>query len=201
MRKLLIFTLMVSSLFSCGPRPVEKWSDSKVEKWFEGNPLAASLKSKLWEGTDKRALARQWQLNPDTWQAVVDFLSNPDLDTLAHCRHDLTPDGSLYANVNEYETKPEGQFEVHRKYIDIHYVVLGTEVTYVAPMERAGKLVSEYSPETECAMYASAEAADKVVLDPGRFCILFPGQLHMPGITLDRTSRIVKVVVKIPYTE
>lgn len=192
---------MAFSLFSCGPRPVEKWNDAKVEKWYDDNPLVTSLKAKPWEGTDKRELARQWQKDPELWKAVVDFLSNPDLDTLAHCRHDITSDGGLYANVDEYETKSEGQFEVHRKYIDIHYVVLGSEVTYVAPMERAGKPVSEYSQDTECAMYASAEAADKVVLDPERFCIFFPGQLHMPGITLDKTSRIVKVVVKVPYAE
>ncbi len=201
MRKFLILTLVACTLFSCGERPVEKWCDAKVEKWYGENPLVTSLKSALWEGTDKRELARQWQKNPEIWQAVFDFLNSPDLDTLAHCRHDLTPDGSLYANVSEYETKPDGQFEVHRKYIDIHYVVLGSEITWVAPLERAGRMVSDYDPKTECAMYADAEGAGKIELGPQKYCILFPGQLHKPGITLDKTSRVVKVVVKVPYSE
>ena len=201
MRKLLTLTLMAISLFSCGPRPVEKWSDSKVEKWYRKNPLVTSLRAKLWEGTDKRELARQWQADPEMWQTVFDFLNSPDLDTLAHCRHDLNPDGTLFANVNEYETKSEGQYEVHRKYIDIHYVVLGSEITWAAPLEKAGKLVSEYDSGKECAMYASADDAERIELSPERFCILFPGQMHMPGITLDKMSRIVKVVVKVPYKE
>ena len=42
---------------------------------------------------------------------------------------------------------------------------------------------------------------ERIELNPERFCILFPGQMHMPGITLDKMSRIVKVVVKVPYKE
>lgn len=201
MRKFFTLILMAIALYSCGERPVEKWSDTKVEKWYDENPMVTSLKSKLWEGTNKRELARQWQRNPEIWQAVFDFLNNPDLDTLAHCRHDLTPDGTLYANISEYETKSEGQYEVHRKYIDIHYVVLGSEITWEAPLERAGKLVSDYDPKTECAMYADAERAERIELNPQKYCILFPGQMHKPGMTLDKTNRIVKVVVKVPYSE
>ena len=65
----------------------------------------------------------------------------------------------------------------------------------------AGKLVSDYDPKTECAMYADAERPERIELDPQRYCILFPGQMHKPGMTLDKTNRIVKVVVKVPYSE
>ena len=60
---------------------------------------------------------------------------------------------------------------------------------------------TDYDPKTECAMYADAERPERIELDPQRYCILFPGQMHMPGMTLDKTSRIVKVVVKVPYSE
>ena len=63
-------------------------------------------------------------------QDAVALIRSGKLDTLAPGRHEL-PDGA-YVNVFGYQTKESGIYEAHRKYIDIHYVLEGSEIIMVA---------------------------------------------------------------------
>ena len=64
------------------------------------------------------------------------FLRRPDLDALACGRIDLAGDDALYALIQTYETQPpaEGKPEAHRRYLDIQYVVSGSECVAYAPL-------------------------------------------------------------------
>ena len=65
----------------------------------------------------------------ETWERIqkaIDCIRSGKLDELAPGRHELF-DGA-YINVFEYQTKTEGLYEAHRKYIDIHYLIRGCEI-------------------------------------------------------------------------
>lgn len=115
-----------------------------------------------------------------------------------------TPDGKyeldgsrLVAMPQSYVTKPasEKKYEAHERFIDLQFIVAGTEAIYHAPLERL-TLTDAYRPEKDCAFY-SGEDAQALVMRAGDFSILFPHDGHKPGCTWQSEGTIRKIVVKI----
>ena len=106
---------------------------------------------------------------------------------------------NLFYNVDEYETKSidEGRLEIHRKYMDIQYIVSGAECIGVAPL--AG-LVEEtpYDGEKDLAFYRYETAMSRLHLAQGMFAIFWPNEPHMPGRRIGSTpEKVKKIVVKV----
>jgi YhcH/YjgK/YiaL family protein len=81
--------------------------------------------------------ARRYQLlNPGIGPAI-EFLHRPDLSSLIPGRYDLVGD-EVYVLVSHYASGPmsEHPWEAHRRYIDLHYIVGGTERIGYAPVGR-----------------------------------------------------------------
>ena len=56
----------------------------------------------------------------------LEFIINNDLNSFKNGKYEI--DGEkITANIQEYDTKNEGLFEAHRKYIDIQYMIKGSE--------------------------------------------------------------------------
>jgi YhcH/YjgK/YiaL family protein len=104
----------------------------------------------------------------------------------------------LFYVVNEYETKPieEGRLEIHRKYLDIQYIVSGEECIGAAPLER---LLEEtpYDGHNDLALYHYDPTMSKLHLKQGMFAIFWPNEPHMPGRSIDKIEKVKKIVVKI----
>ena len=107
-------------------------------------------------------------------------------------------DGSnLFFMVNHYITKPSEEvlFEAHRDYADIQYVYEGEELIGVAPLLQ-GKEILPYDPEKDIAFYDVKEAEHyKAAAD--RLFILFPDDLHQPGVMTRMPEPVKKVVIKV----
>ena len=105
---------------------------------------------------------------------------------------------NLFYIVDEYETKPaeEGRLEIHRKYMDIQYIVSGSECIGTAPLEG---LIEEtpYDGEKDLAFYNYEPTMSKLVLKQGMFAIFWPNEPHMPGRSITTPQKAKKVVVKI----
>ena len=150
--------------------------------------------------TNLSQLEEQVTAHPALWQAVYDFLTGNDLAALPLGRHEITPEGA-YANVQEYQTKPEGLFEAHRDFIDIQIVVSGEEVIGVADLADARDCMQEYDKDRDCVLFSSASEVRNLAADSTAWFIFFPSDLHRPGIAKDGIpSPVKKVVVKIPVT-
>ena len=86
-------------------------------------------------------------------------------------------------------------FEYHRRYLDIFTVVRGSErVDITAPesltlQEQRGDYWG-----------GSGEAAQGVILSPGTFLVLFPGDAHRPGMAAEQPTEVSRIVFKILYT-
>ena len=130
-------------------------------------------------------------------EGAFNFLETSSVETKAPGRYEL--DGvRLYATVVEDKTIAieTAQFEEHRRYIDVHYLVRGKEMIGSANPAHL-KVKKPYSTEVEAALYQRPARYKQLKLKPGEFTVFFPGQAHMPGCFLDKSEVIRKVVVKV----
>ena len=126
------------------------------------------------------------------------------LDWLKHFSPD-SPDGrvdldgdELFALVQSYDSVPpaDKQYESHRTYADIQYVVSGDEEIYYAPTA-ALRAVTIYDPQKDFILYADPVVSTPLHLGPGSFAIFFPPDGHKPGCISGATGRVKKVVLKV----
>ena len=122
------------------------------------------------------------------------FLRRPDIATMAEGRHML--DGErAYAIVQENDTKPlsEGFLEVHRRYIDIQYVVEHTELIGWLPTSRCERIATPYAVDKDIGFFYERPQT-WLEVPAGYFAIFFPADAHAPLAT---TGPVVKAVAKV----
>ena len=126
---------------------------------------------------------------------AFEFLRTEDLASLTEGKHQIDGD-DLFALVQRYEVKPadDGLFEVHKKYIDIQYVVSGSELIGYAP-KGSQEVIHAYDESADDYALYKGEASF-IKLEAGMFAICFPDDLHMPGIGEDM-SKVQKIVMKV----
>ena len=124
----------------------------------------------------------------------LEFLKKTDLASLPPGRHEIDAD-RVYASISEYSTRPltEGRWEAHRRYIDLQYLVRGTERVGHAPID--GMHAGPYDKEKDLTLLEGS--GEFVTLRPGDLMILWPHEAHMPGIAVDGPVPVRKIVVKI----
>jgi YhcH/YjgK/YiaL family protein len=127
--------------------------------------------------------------------AALRFLQETDIRSLDTGRHDIDGD-NIYALVNDYDTKDRGEakLEAHRKYIDVQYVAAGEELLgYRTHINEVPS--KEYDKEKDFVLFD--EEPVFVKLSNEVFAILFPDDLHMPGIMAGMPAKVRKVVIKV----
>lgn len=104
----------------------------------------------------------------------------------------------LYFMLQSYDSKPQlVSLEAHKAYADIQVVLTGKETMGYAPLEEVGEEVKA-APEKDCWHYAPpAQGAQRLVMEPGKFMILFPGDAHAPGLAYKTSAPIRKCVFKL----
>lgn len=167
------------------------------------NPFLEEIGTRLDKSVDKAELQRQFLANKAEWDAAYKFLQRTDLADLPLGRIDLTGNGT-YANVQEYtpDATKQGKYEYHRKYIDIQYIVSGSEIIYVCPLSDCREKVDDFDPAKDCGFYWHSVAAKSVPVSAGHYVILFPNDAHMPCRPADGVNvPVKKVVVKVPAAD
>ena len=116
-----------------------------------------------------------------------------------------TPDGryeiggpSLVAIVQRYATAPahEKKWETHCLHGDIQYVVSGREQIGYASRESLA-VKTPYSPEKDAEFYeAPAGPHAHLLLEAGSFAIFLPQDGHQPGVMIEGSENLCKVVIK-----
>ena len=105
----------------------------------------------------------------------------------------------LYVTRFDYETQPpeETFFEAHKRYLDIHIMRKGEEGVELA--HPAGLELFEHKDD----FYAyRGQAEQRLILRPGDFLVVFPGDAHRIKMMLGaKPERVSKVVFKILWKE
>ena len=104
----------------------------------------------------------------------------------------------IFAMVMSYETRGVGEleFETHRKYIDVQLLPAGRELLDVSLSEEM-ECSEEYSAEKDAALWRGGEDYSSLHLEPGRFAVLYPWDVHRPGRSVAGPEKVRKMVVKV----
>jgi YhcH/YjgK/YiaL family protein len=136
----------------------------------------------------------QYEWPSPSFVKAFEFLAamGPDL---ADGKHVI--DGEdVFCLMQTYDTLPlEGhEFEAHRAYADIQYLMAGQESIYWAPTSHL-TVTKPYTPDIE--FYSLAPDPTELVLAPGQFCVLFPQDAHAPCILHAEPCTVRKAVIKV----
>jgi len=89
----------------------------------------------------------------------------------------------------------EGQLlEAHREFLDIQYILKGSEVMGWAPVDTL-TLDGQFNTVKDKGMYAGE--CDFLNIREGYCYVVYPEDAHMPGSHLDVPTEYVKLVVKL----
>lgn len=95
------------------------------------------------------------------------------------------------------DKNPDGtdkSFEAHKKYIDIHYCISGSEGIGYADVSTL-KPTTEYDEEND--YFLLSGDFQKLILREGDFCIVFPEDAHIPMMRGCTEGKLLKAVAKI----
>ncbi len=125
------------------------------------------------------------------------FLKQNRFEEMKDGRYEI--DGkNIYASISRYRTKPveNGKWESHRKYIDVQFIAEGKE--RIGYSHLSGMVVQEEYNEEKDVQFLNG-AGDFITAEKNTFLILFPQDVHMPGISAENNQQdeVIKVVVKV----
>lgn len=133
----------------------------------------------------------------DRFAKALAWLESTDLASLEPGRHDICGD-EVFANVQELTTVNPGDknYEAHRKYADIHYVISGVEKIGVAPVDEC-EAVCDFNEADDFGLFANPAREAWVTLHEGELCVTPPADAHKPGCCTDEPAALKKICVKV----
>lgn len=126
---------------------------------------------------------------------AFEFIKQTDFERLPFGKHEIVGE-ELFVIFKEYHTKPvEGNYlESHQAYIDVQYIVEGTEEMGVA-INRGQVPHQAYNSDQDYALFETPY--DIVTVKKGMFAIFFPDDMHLPDITTSESAKVKKAVFKV----
>ena len=124
----------------------------------------------------------------------LEFLSNTDWELINDGKHIISDE--IYVNIQTYVTKDDADFEAHREYIDIQYILSGEELIGVTDYKKCETTIP-YDKEKDIEFLSGEGFYEN--LSKGEFMILYPNDSHKPSISIDKNSpqKVRKAVVKV----
>lgn len=107
----------------------------------------------------------------------------------------------LFANPVTLTSKPESEciFEAHRRYLDLHYIVEGTEGIATADVKTL-QVQTPYDESGDIGFYRG-DSDGIYYLKPGQFMICWPSDAHKVAIMAGTPAPIRKIVFKIAASQ
>lgn len=202
MKKLFLSALYFGTSFlfmTAVAQNTNEWTKNKSKKWFKEKEWLGGLELKPHKTVDVQEFARQYHLNKSYWDKAFAFLKNTDLNKIAKGKYPIDGE-NVYASVTADSSKnfDKTNWESHRKYIDIQYVINGEEKIGVYPVSKA-TVTKEYDDKKDAANYSADGKLYSAT--PGTFFIFFPSDAHKPNITPGGNKVVKKIVIKVRVAE
>lgn len=139
---------------------------------------------------------------PDTISAaaqrVLSYYGAHCLAAMDNGQHSIDGD-DFFVNIFTYTTQPPDEriWEAHRRYIDAHVVLEGSEM--VAHAFTGDSKPGAYHAERDCLEIAPQHGNTHFILKPGYMALLYPEDAHQTGIVVPDTApaAVRKAVFKI----
>jgi YhcH/YjgK/YiaL family protein len=115
------------------------------------------------------------------------------LSTVTDQRQELKGE-QVYVTGFTYETLPKEDtfYEAHKRYLDIHLMLEGKERVDIAHPED----LQLFQQEGDFYAY-HGEAEQSLLLTPGQFLVVFPGDAHRIKIQAEGPEKVAKAVFKV----
>jgi YhcH/YjgK/YiaL family protein len=130
--------------------------------------------------------------------AITSFLIEKNISALEEGKYPVEGE-NVFLIIQKYTTKPEGdkRWESHRKYIDIQYVISGSEymghslITNLIPAD-------EYNESKDILFYKEINSNfSRLFVYEGFFAVFFPEDGHKPGCHISESFNVKKAVIKV----
>ncbi|MEP7144043.1 MAG: YhcH/YjgK/YiaL family protein [Ferruginibacter sp.] len=187
--------LLFAGMQVAAQNPVTEWSAPNAIKWFNKKEWLNGAPFKPHPSINKIEFARQYHLNKVFWDEAFAFLKEHNLDSLPIGKYPIHGD-SVIASVTADSTKDfeRTNWESHRRFIDLQYIISGEEKMGVNPV--AGAVATNpYDDKKDLVNYTAP--GKFYVAGPGTFFIFFPSDAHRPGITPGGNKVVKKIVIKV----
>ena len=201
MKRIIVNIMVLTSIFglsqSYGQGDPSTWNAEKTNQWFQKGDWHKDWAVTPDPSINKTTLAKAYYKNSKRWNKAFAFFKDNDLTKLELKRYDLDGD-NLYVTISEYNTKnPEAaRYEAHKKYIDIQYVVKGSELIGIAPLSSQDSILQKYDA-TKDIEFLSVKKGAMIQATPAKFFIFFPEDAHMPGLKEGTNAPVRKAVAKV----
>ena len=127
---------------------------------------------------------------------VIKFLGENSLNDLPSGRYEL-PNG-IWCTISESKTKQSGDYEVHRKYVDVQVILAGSEKIGWMPLVD-NDADYDFSVEKDIGFFdAESERALTLQMLPETFAVFYPEDAHKPLLYFHHAC-VKKAVFKIPF--
>ncbi len=200
-------TLAAALLFAGNAVVAQTLSKKDADKWVKSKAYAPSLNRNVDPSVNSVEFAKQYNANKAVWDKVFAFLANPELATMRGNRVPIDGENGENAYAIFVNDIPKdlaaSNWEVHKKYIDVHYVIEGKEkiagVPFTKEIENA--VVTPFNDNSDIGYYKhdAFDASKYGIATPENFFIYFPGEAHRPHLKVDPAvaERMKKVVIKV----
>ena len=132
-------------------------------------------------------------------KTALEFLGNNNLKNFQNGKYEIQGE-DIYVNIQDYQTKPQnqGKWEAHRKYIDIQFIIEGSEKIGVGEIQNY-TTTEVYDEEKDVEFLSTNLQAEFLTLNKNDFIILYPQDVHMPQICCDKPTYVKKAVLKVKF--
>ena len=127
---------------------------------------------------------------------AFEFLQQEGLSELEPGRYELVGD-SLFCMISKGagKVRTEAKLEAHKKYIDIQYVIAGSEEMGWKATIECHDISEPYSAEKDI-MFFNDEVKTWTAVPPGSFVIFFPTDAHAPMVGEGEIHKVVCKILK-----
>jgi len=143
----------------------------------------------------KNNKARDYLGLSENLDIALEHITEEFLSSLGDERVDIIP-GQLWCTKFSYETIPEEEsfFEAHKKFLDIHIMLDGSErVEIASPAD-----LEQYDSVVENDFYAyRGMGGQSLILSPGSFLVVFPDDAHKLKMHCGTPATVTKAVFKV----
>lgn len=127
---------------------------------------------------------------------VIDFIKSTDLSNFSKGIHEIEGK-DFFVNIVEYNLKDEdcGFWEAHRKYLDVHFMISGSERIKMNFLENSK--VKDYKEEDDFVSFECGKENSYVDLGDGDFLVCYPHDVHMTAIKIKNNDYVKKAIFKV----
>lgn len=137
--------------------------------------------------------------NSNNFKRAIEIIQNTNFSNIDDGRYEIDGPDFYYLlttyKITKYEEKPNA--EVHRKYIDLHYIIYGMELICHANYKNSKRSVSDYDIQKDVELFDIVSDESVLLVKKDMFTVFYPYEIHRSGLIREESGSIRKIVFKI----